>query len=121
MFTITPLRNKIIKTILNNPVPNRHTNILSPYFILSTTLFFGKYKSVILDELYNKGLIELHGDVDLFSKANKISETKYLNLSASITSKGMAYYNIYIKKEAPEARQEFRFKSYPATSLRLVL
>lgn len=121
MFNFTPLRDKIIRAILNNPVTNRNTNILSPYFILSTTLFFGKYKSVILNELYNKGLIELHGDIDLFTKSNKISDTKYLSVTASITSKGRAYYKLYIQKEVPEAKQEFSFKSYPQTTLRLVL
>ncbi len=96
-FTTTPLRDKIIKMILNNPVPYRNTDIINPYLVLSITLFFSKYKAVILDELYYKGLIELHGDVDLFIQAKKASDTKYLRIAASITQKGMAYYKLHMQ------------------------
>ncbi|MEX8548503.1 MAG: hypothetical protein V5804_12950 [Mucilaginibacter sp.] len=120
MFTITPLRDKIIKMILNNPVPDRNTDIINPFMIWSITFFFGKYQSVLVNELYKKGLVELHGDVELFMQAKKISDTKYLKVAASITKKGMAYYKIHIQKEAP-VQQEFRFKEFPQTKLRLVL
>lgn len=120
MFTITPLRHKIIKLILNNPVPNRSTDILSHYLILSITLFFGRFKSVVINELYQTGLIDLHGDVELFMQAKKASDTKYLKIAASITPKGMAYYKIHIQKQAP-VQQEFKFKEFPQTKLRLVL
>lgn len=98
-FKQTPLSDKIIKLILNNPIPHRHTDILNPYVMLSITLFFSKYKTVILKELYQKGLIELHGDVALFTKANSIFDTKYLKVSASLTQKGMAYYRLHIQKD----------------------
>ena len=120
MFTITPLRDKIIKMILNNPVPNRNTDVINPFMIWSITFFFGKYQLVLVNELYKKGLVELHGDVELFMQAKKLSDTKYLKVAASITKKGMAYYKIHIQKEAP-AQQEFRFKEFPQTKLRLVL
>lgn len=97
-FSTTPLRDKIIKMILNNPVPYRNTDIINPYLVLSITLFFSKYKKAVLNELYYKGLIELQGDVDLFIQAKKASDTKYLCLSASITQKGMAYYKLNIQK-----------------------
>ncbi|MVN20635.1 hypothetical protein [Mucilaginibacter arboris] len=121
MFNFTSLRHKIIKMIVNNPVPSRSTDILRPYLILSISLFFSRFKFVVLEELYYKGLIELHGDVALFIDAKKASDTKYLSLTASITTKGMAYYKLHIQKEAPVQNQEFRFKSYPQTSLKLVL
>jgi hypothetical protein len=120
MFKLTPLRDKIIRMILNNPVPDRATDILRPYLILTTTLFFSKYKSAVLNDLYYKGLIDLHGDVDLFIEAKKLRDTQYLNLAASVTKKGMAYYKLHIEKSAAP-QQEFRFKSYPQTTLKLVL
>lgn len=98
-FTTTPLRHKIIRLILNNPVPFRNTDIINPYIILSMTLFFGRYKSVILNELYYKGLIELHGDVNLFIKAKSIRDTKYINIAASLTKKGMAYYKLHVQAD----------------------
>jgi len=58
----------------------------------------------LLDELYNKGLIELHGDVDLFINAKKASDTKYLNIGASLTQKGIAYYRMHIQKEVAETQ-----------------
>ncbi len=101
-FKITPLRDKIIKLIINNPIPYRNTDIINPYLILSITLFFNRFKTVLLNELYYKGMIELHGDVDLFIKAKKASDTKYLNIGASLTQKGMAYYRMNIQKEENE-------------------
>lgn len=121
MFKFTSLHDKIINLIVNNPVAYRNTDLINPSLTFSFTLFFSKYQSIILNELYNKGLIELHGDIDLFTKAKKASDTKYLSLTASITTKGMAYYKLHLQKEAPVATQEFKFKSYPQTSLRLVL
>ncbi len=103
-FTPTPLRHKIIQLIWNNPIPHRTTDIINPYFILSITLFFSRFKSTLLDELYNKGLIELHGDVDLFINAKKASDTKYLNIGASLTQKGIAYYRMHIQKEVAETQ-----------------
>lgn len=98
-FNSTPLRDKILKAILNNPVPYRNTDITNPYLIFSITLFFKKFKSVLLNELYYKGLIELHGDVDLFIKAKKASDIKYLNIGASLTDKGLSYYKMNVKKD----------------------
>lgn len=121
MFKITPLSHRIIKLILNNPIPYRNTDILSPYLILSITLFFSKFKSVVVNELYEKGLIELHGDVELFMQAKNVSDTKYLKIAASITSKGMAYYKLNIREQAPVAKEQIRFKEFPQTTLRLVL
>lgn len=106
-FTLTPLRDKIIKLILNNPIPNRDTDILNPYVMLSVTLFFSKYHSVILNELYYKGLIELHGDVTLFKKAKSLRDTKYLKVSASLTQKGMAYYRLHIQKDESNIASSF--------------
>ena len=106
-FKITPLRDKIIKLIANNPVPYRNTDIINPYLMFSMTLFFGRYKSVILNELYYKGLIELHGDIYLFIKAKKASDTKYLNIGASLTQKGLAYYRMNINKDKADAKQFF--------------
>lgn len=101
-FNQISLHDKIIKLIVNNPVKYRNTNLLNPYLILSITLFFSRYKSVIVNELYSKGLIELHGDVDLFLKAASAKDTKYLHISASLTTKGMAYYRLNIEKTAPQ-------------------
>ncbi|MGI4022301.1 MAG: hypothetical protein ACRYFA_12410 [Janthinobacterium lividum] len=101
-FKITPLRHKIIQLIVDNPIPYRNTDIINPYLILSITLFFSRFKTVLLNELYYKGLIELHGDVDLFIKAKKASDTKYLNIGASLTQKGLAYYRINVQKEENE-------------------
>ncbi|MGI4751755.1 MAG: hypothetical protein ACRYFB_14080 [Janthinobacterium lividum] len=98
-FNTTPLRDKILKLILNNPVPYRNTDITNPYLIFSITLFFNKFKTVLLNELYYKGLIELHGDVDLFIKAKKASDIKCLNIGASLTDKGLSYYKANVKKE----------------------
>jgi len=121
MFKFTPLRNKIIKMILNNPVSGRNTDILNPYLILSNTLFFSRYKTAVLNDLYSKGLIDLEGDVDLFTNAKKISDLKYLSVTASVTKKGMAFYKLHVEKAATAPQQEFRFKSYPQTTLKLVL
>lgn len=99
LFKITPLRDKIIQLIVDNPIPYRNTDIINPYLILSITLFFSRFKMVLLNELYYKGMIELHGDVDLFIKAKKASDTKYLNIGASLTQKGLAYYRMHIQKE----------------------
>ncbi len=101
-FNQVPLRNKILKLIVNNPVPLRNTDILSPYLILSITFFFNRYKSVIVNELYFKGLIDLHGDVDLFMKAKRAKDTKYLRISASLTAKGKAYYQLHVEKPEEE-------------------
>ncbi len=106
MFNFAPLRNQILQMIINNPVPNRNTDVRSPYLVLSINLFFAKYKSVVLNELYYKGLIELHGDVSLFIKAKSASATRYLRVEASVTPKGMAYYYTHILKSAPVAKQE---------------
>ncbi|RYE30400.1 MAG: hypothetical protein EOP42_12280 [Sphingobacteriaceae bacterium] len=97
-FNTTPLRDKILKSIFNNPVPFRNTDITSPFLVFGITLFFSKFKNVLLNELYYKGLIEMHGDVDLFIKAKKASEVKYLNIGASLTDKGLAYYKMNVKK-----------------------
>jgi len=121
MFNFISLRHKIIKMIVNNPVSSRGTDILRPYLILSISLFFSRFKFVVLEELYHKGLIELDGDVALFINAKKASDTKYLSLTATITTKGMAYYRLHIQKETVVAQQEFKFKSYPQTTLKLVL
>ncbi len=102
IFNSTPLRDKILKVISNNPVPYRNTDITNPYLIFSITLFFNKFKTVLLNELYYKGLIELHGDVDLFIKAKKASDIKYLNIGASLTEKGISYYKMNVKKEDVE-------------------
>ena len=112
-FNPTPLRDKIIKLILNNPIPYRNTDIINPYLILSITFFFSKYKSVILDELYNKGLIQLHGDVDLFIKATKASDTKYLSIAASITPKGMAYYKLHMQSSQPKMQAVRKMETTP--------
>ena len=101
-FKLTPLRHKIIRLIMDNKVPYRNTSITGPYLVLSITLFFKSYKSVILNELYYKGLINLHGDVDLFIKAKTASDIKYLNIAASLTQKGMVYYKLHIQKAGPE-------------------
>ncbi|RYY06029.1 MAG: hypothetical protein EOP43_07455 [Sphingobacteriaceae bacterium] len=98
-FKTTPLRDKIIKLIINNPIPYRNTDIINPYLVLSITLFFNRFKTVLLNELYYKGLVELHGDVDLFIKAKKAADTKYLNIGASLTQKGLAYYRMNVQKE----------------------
>lgn len=105
-FTTTPLRHKIIQLIIDNPVPYRNTDIMNPYLILSITLFFSRYKAVLLNELYYKGLIELHGDVDLFIKSKKASDTKYLSIAASLTQKGMAYYKLNMQNTETEAVAE---------------
>lgn len=119
-FKITPLRDKIIKLIANNPVPYRNTDVINPYLIFSITLFFGRYKSVILNELYYKGLIELHGDIYLFIKANKASDTKYLNIGATLTKKGLAYYRMNIKKDEADTKQVFdtEMQASPVSTLR---
>jgi hypothetical protein len=111
-FKITPLRDKIIQLIIDNPIPYRNTDIINPYLILSITLFFSRFKRVLLNELYYKGMIELHGDVDLFIKAKKASDTRYLNIGASLTQKGMAYYRMNIQKEANE-NQLFSIEMQP--------
>ena len=97
-FNTTPLRDKILKAIFNNPVPYRNTDITNPYLIFSITLFFNKFKTVLLNELYYKGLIELTGDVDLFIKAKKAADVKYLNIGATFTDKGLSYYKTNVKK-----------------------
>ncbi|WP_419802987.1 hypothetical protein [Mucilaginibacter sp.] len=101
-FNTTPLRDKILKSILNNPVPYRNTDITNPYLIFSITLFFKKFKTVLLNELYYKGLIDLQGDVDLFIKAKKAADIKYLNIGASVTEKGLSYYRMNVKKADDE-------------------
>lgn len=103
MFYIIPLRDRILRMIISNPIPYRNTDVKSPYFILVVTLFFTHYKSVILNELYYKGLIELHGDLALFIRAKSANETRYLRLEASVTQKGVSYYQTNILKSAPEA------------------
>ncbi len=120
MFNFTPLRDKIIKLILDNPVPYRNTDIINPYLILSITFFFSRYKSVLLNELYYKGLIELHGDIDLFIKAKTASDTKYLSIGASITQKGMAYYRLNMKQDVPVAAPVLASEVSPKTTLRIV-
>jgi hypothetical protein len=111
-FKVTPLRDKIIQLIIDNPIPYRNTDIINPYLILSITLFFSRFKRVLLNELYYKGMIELHGDVDLFLKAKKASDTRYLNIGASLTQKGLAYYRMNIQKEANE-NQLFSIEMQP--------
>ena len=106
MFNFTPLRNHILKMIINNPVPYRNTDVKNPYLILCVTLFFKRYKAVIMNELYYKGLIELHGDLALFIRAKTASETRYLRIEASVTAKGMSYYQTHILKAAPQAKQQ---------------
>lgn len=101
-YSTTSLRHKIIKLIGNNPVAGRKTDIVNPYLSLSITLFFSKYKSVVVEELYNEGLIELHGDVDLFIASKTLNETKYLSISATLTQKGLTYYRLHIQKNKPE-------------------
>ncbi|MVN20380.1 hypothetical protein [Mucilaginibacter arboris] len=101
-FKPSPLRHQIIRLMMENPVPYRNTDIRGFYLILCTTLFFKKYKSVILNELYYKGLIELRGDINLFIRAKTVSDIKCLNISASLTAKGMAYYRLYIQEAGPE-------------------
>jgi len=98
MFKPIPLHYKIIRLISNNPFPNRNTNI-NPYSITGAKLFFKRYKSLILNKLYYKDLIELHGDVDLFIKAEKASATRYICIEASLTKKGIKYFELNIKKE----------------------
>ncbi len=101
-FKPSPLRNKIIQLMMENPAPYQNTDIGGFYLILFVTLFFKKYKSVILNELYYKGLIELHGDVNLFIRAKTASDVRCLNISASLTDKGMAYYRLYVQEAGPE-------------------
>ncbi|RYE37229.1 MAG: hypothetical protein EOP42_00460 [Sphingobacteriaceae bacterium] len=101
-FNTTPLRDKILKVIINNPVPCRNTDITNPYLIFSITLFFKKFKTVLLNELYYKGLIDLHGDVDLFIKSKKAADIKYLNIGASLTTKGLSYYKMNVNKTADQ-------------------
>lgn len=128
-FNRVPLRNKIIKMIVNNPVPYRNTDISSLFLILSITLFFNKYKSVIINELYYKDLIKLHGDVELFIKAKSAKDTRYLRIAASITPKGLCYYKAYIleieqETEAREialpAEQQLEVQSRPERTLSIV-
>ncbi len=102
MFDIIPLRDRILRMVINNPVQFRNTDVRSPYFLLWITLFFTRYKSVILNELYYKGLIDLHGDLTLFSRAKSARETRYLRVEASVTPKGMRYYQSNILKSVPE-------------------
>lgn len=97
-FRFIPLRNQIIKWIYNNPITGRSTDIINP-FLLIVTLFFSKYKSVILNELYYKNLINLHGDVDLFIGSKSLKDIKYINITASLTEKGKAYYKMNIQPE----------------------
>lgn len=106
MFNFTPLRDKILQMVINNPVPYRNTDVRNPYFVLGINLFFTKYKSVVMNELYYKGLIELHGDVNLFIKAKSASQTRYLRVEASVTPKGMSYYQTNVLKTVPETEQE---------------
>ncbi len=98
-FQTTPLRDKILKVIFNNPVPYHNTDITNPYLIFSITLFFSRFKNVLLNQLYYKGLIDLTGDVDLFIKAKKAADTKYLKIGATLTDKGLSYYKTNVKKE----------------------
>lgn len=105
MFNTIPLRDIILRMIVNNPVKYRNTNVKSPYFLLGITFFFIRYKSVILNELYYKGLIDLHGDLTLFIKAKTARETGYLRVEASVTQKGMSYYHTNILGKAPQAEQ----------------
>lgn len=101
-FTPTPLRHKIIRMIMDNPAPYQNSDVIGLYLILSITLFFKRYKSVILNELYYKGLIDLQGDVDLFIKAKTANDIKYLTIAASLTQKGMVYYKLHIQQAGPE-------------------
>lgn len=107
LFSTDSLRHKIIKLIVNNPVAGRNTDIVNPYLSLSIALFFSRYKSVVVEELYEKGLIDLHGDVDLFIASKKLSEIKYLSISASLTQKGLAYYRLHIEKAKPETNYNY--------------
>jgi hypothetical protein len=110
MFHFTPLRDRVLQMIISNPVPHRNTDIRSPYSFLGITLFFTKYKSVILNELYYKGLIELHGDVTLYIKAKSASETRYLRVEASVTRKGMNYYHSNISQSTSEVVQQTNYE-----------
>ena len=97
-YSKTSLKHKIIKLIKNNPINHRNTDIINPYFSLSITFFYKRYKAVVIEDLYEQGLINLHGDVDLFILSEKLVDTKYLNISASLTQKGIAYYRLHIQK-----------------------
>jgi hypothetical protein len=102
-FKLMPLQHRIIKLIADKPGRiYRSTEIKGFYQNLFILLFYKKCKSVILNQLYYKGLIELHGDVALFIGAKTVSDAKYLTIAASLTPKGIVYYKLYIEEAGPE-------------------
>jgi len=104
-FKPQPLRHKIIRLIATSQgMVYRSSDIKGFYLKLYILLFFQEYKSVILNELYYKGLIELHGDVTLFIRSKTASEAKHLTIAASLTAKGMVYYKLYIEEAGPELK-----------------
>ncbi|MGI4805739.1 MAG: hypothetical protein ACRYFL_13295 [Janthinobacterium lividum] len=117
-FNTTPLRDKILKTILSNPAPYRNTDITNPYLLFSMTLFFNKFKNVLLNELYYKGLIELQGDVDLLIKAKKAADFKHLNFTMLITDKGLAYAKINLKNDDQTPAYEPDMEPFPVAPRR---
>lgn len=102
-FNQTPLRHQVIRRIAESKnTVYRNTEISGFLTKLYILLFFKRFKSVILNELYYKGLIELHGDVTLFIRAETAIDVSHLNIAASLTAKGMVYYKLYLEEAGPE-------------------
>lgn len=94
----SPLSHQVLHLIVDDRISTQHKNSMNRYLMLNLTLFFSKYKSAILDDLYYKGLVDLHGDVTHFIRAKTLQDIWYLKLGASITVKGMAYYQLNLQK-----------------------